>query len=48
MDDPTTWHWTDQWFQQNVGTQPTEVLTHFVVPGGPSRPSAWCGTPIRR
>ncbi|PYC88364.1 glycoside hydrolase [Streptomyces tateyamensis] len=30
-DDPSTWHWTDQWFQQNVGTAPADELTHFVV-----------------
>ncbi|WP_035839752.1 glycoside hydrolase family 6 protein [Kitasatospora azatica] len=30
-DDPSTWHWTDQWFQQNVGTPPAGELAHFVV-----------------
>ena len=30
VDDPGTWHWTDQWFQQNAGTPPTGELTHFV------------------
>ncbi|MFD5462638.1 glycoside hydrolase family 6 protein [Kitasatospora sp. NPDC127059] len=31
VDDPATWHWTDLWFQQNVGSRPAEELTHFVV-----------------
>ncbi|MFE9428804.1 glycoside hydrolase family 6 protein [Kitasatospora sp. NPDC006697] len=30
-DDTGTWHWTDQWFQQNTGTAPADQLTHFVV-----------------
>ena len=29
--DPSTWHWTDAWFDQNVGTPPAAQLTHFVV-----------------
>ncbi|MFD6987170.1 glycoside hydrolase family 6 protein, partial [Streptomyces sp. NPDC059956] len=24
VDDPSTWHWTDRWFQRNVGTPPTQ------------------------
>lgn len=41
VDDPTTWHWTDQWFQQNVGSQPAEGLTHFVVDTSRNGRGAW-------
>ncbi|MFF2078247.1 glycoside hydrolase family 6 protein [Kitasatospora sp. NPDC058162] len=41
VDDPTTWHWTDQWFQQNVGTQPAEGLTHFAVDTSRNGRGAW-------
>ena len=30
-DDTSTWHWTDLWYQQNVGTPPADALSHFVV-----------------
>lgn len=29
--DPSTWHWTDLWFDQNVGTPDAGSLSHFVV-----------------
>ncbi|GAA5199240.1 glycoside hydrolase family 6 protein [Rugosimonospora acidiphila] len=29
--DPSTWHWTDAWYAQNVGTPPPSQLTHFVA-----------------
>ncbi|WP_327267461.1 glycoside hydrolase family 6 protein [Streptomyces sp. NBC_01218] len=29
--DPSTWHWTDAWYDQNVGTPSTGELAHFVV-----------------
>ncbi|MEV6210413.1 glycoside hydrolase family 6 protein [Kitasatospora sp. NPDC051914] len=44
-DDPSTWHWTDQWFQQNVGTPPTNELTHFVVDTGRNGQGAWTPPP---
>ncbi|MFE4602672.1 glycoside hydrolase family 6 protein [Kitasatospora indigofera] len=40
-DDPSTWHWTDQWFQQNAGTPPTGELTHFVVDTSRNGRGAW-------
>ncbi|MFI6154771.1 glycoside hydrolase family 6 protein [Kitasatospora sp. NPDC051170] len=40
-DDPTTWHWTDQWFQQTVGTPPANELTHFVVDTSRNGKGAW-------
>ncbi|MCX5214749.1 glycoside hydrolase family 6 protein [Kitasatospora sp. NBC_00240] len=40
-DDVNTWHWTDLWFQQNVGTAPAEQLTHFVVDTGRNGRGAW-------
>jgi endoglucanase len=41
VDDPSTWHWTDLWFQQNVGTPPADELTHFVVDTGRNGQGAW-------
>ncbi|WP_407675395.1 glycoside hydrolase family 6 protein [Peterkaempfera griseoplana] len=40
-DDPSTWHWTDQWFQQNVGTAPAGELAHFVVDTSRNGQGAW-------
>ncbi|MFC8722344.1 glycoside hydrolase family 6 protein [Kitasatospora sp. NPDC057198] len=31
VEDPSSWHWTDQWFQQNVGSPSAGELAHFVV-----------------
>jgi endoglucanase len=32
FDDESTWHWSDDWFAQNLGASPgPDVLTHFVV-----------------
>lgn len=39
--DLTTWHWTDAWFDQNVGTPPPAQLTHFVVDTGRNGQGAW-------
>ena len=44
-DDPSTWHWTDQWFQQNVGTPPAAELTHFVVDTGRNGRGDWTPPP---
>ncbi|MFF4836390.1 glycoside hydrolase family 6 protein [Streptomyces sp. NPDC001315] len=40
-DDTSTWHWTDQWFQQNVGTPPASQRTHFVVDTSRNGRGAW-------
>lgn len=40
-DDPSTWRWTDQWFQQNVGTPPAARRTHFVVDTSRNGRGAW-------
>ncbi len=39
--DPTTWHWTDAWFDQNVGIPPAAELTHFVVDTSRNGQGAW-------
>lgn len=41
VDDPSTWHWTDTWFQQNVGTPPADELAHFVVDTSRNGQGAW-------
>jgi endoglucanase len=43
--DPSTWHWTDAWFDQNVGTPPAAQLTHFVVDTSRNGQGAWTPTP---
>jgi endoglucanase len=39
--DPSTWHWTDAWYDQNVGTPPAAQLTHFVVDTSRNGQGAW-------
>ena len=39
--DPSTWHWTDDWFTQNVGTPPAAQLTHFTVDTSRNGLGAW-------
>jgi len=39
--DPSTWHWTDAWFDQNVGTPPAAQLTHFTVDTSRNGLGAW-------
>jgi endoglucanase len=39
--DPSTWHWTDLWFDQNVGTPPADQLTHFVADTSRNGQGAW-------
>jgi len=39
--DASTWHWTDLWFDQNVGTPPADQLTHFVVDTSRNGQGAW-------
>jgi len=43
--DPSTWHWTDAWFDQNVGTPPAAQLTHFVVDTSRNGQGAWTPAP---
>ncbi|HEY1488350.1 MAG TPA: glycoside hydrolase family 6 protein, partial [Micromonosporaceae bacterium] len=31
FNDPSTWHWTEAWYDQNVGTPPLSQLSHFMV-----------------
>lgn len=38
VDDPSTWHWTDLWFRQNVGTPRAHELIHLVVDTNRSLP----------
>ncbi|WP_246508865.1 glycoside hydrolase family 6 protein [Actinocrinis puniceicyclus] len=39
--DPSTWHWTDDWFAQNTGSAPAGQLTHFVVDTSRNGLGAW-------
>jgi endoglucanase len=39
--DPSTWHWTDLWFDQNAGTPPADQLTHFVADTSRNGQGAW-------
>jgi endoglucanase len=39
--DPSTWHWTDLWFDQNAGTPPSDQLTHFVADTSRNGQGAW-------
>ncbi|MER7515412.1 glycoside hydrolase family 6 protein [Streptomyces sp. NPDC126499] len=44
-EDPTTWHWTDAWYDRNVGSPAADELLHFVVDTsrnglGPWKPAA--------
>jgi endoglucanase len=43
--DPSTWHWTDLWFDQNAGTPPLAELTHFVVDTSRNGQGAWTPAP---
>ena len=31
FNDPSTWHWTEAWYDQNVGTPPLSQLSHYMV-----------------
>jgi endoglucanase len=39
--DPSTWHWTDLWFDQFAGTAPLDQLTHFVADTSRNGQGAW-------
>ncbi len=40
--DESTWHWTDDWFEQNLGADPgPDVLAHFVVDTSRNGLGAW-------
>lgn len=43
--DPSTWHWTDLWFDQNVGTPPAAQLSHFVEDTSRNGQGAWTPAP---
>jgi endoglucanase len=43
--DPSTWHWTDAWFDQNAGTPPVGQLTHFVVDTSRNGQGHWVPAP---
>ncbi|MFI0986245.1 glycoside hydrolase family 6 protein [Streptomyces exfoliatus] len=43
--DPTTWRWTDAWFDQNVGTPATDALHHFVIDTSRNGLGAWTPEP---
>jgi endoglucanase len=43
--DPSTWHWTDAWFDQNVGAPPATELAHFVVDTSRNGKGAWTPEP---
>lgn len=39
--DPSTWHWTDDWYTQNTAAAPADQLTHFVVDTSRNGLGAW-------
>lgn len=43
--DPTTWRWTDAWYDQNVGTPPEDGLRHFVIDTSRNGLGAWTPEP---
>ncbi|MCX3058577.1 glycoside hydrolase family 6 protein [Streptomyces beihaiensis] len=43
--DPTTWRWTDAWYDQNVGTPPSDELRHFVIDTSRNGRGAWAPAP---
>ncbi|MFF9624943.1 glycoside hydrolase family 6 protein [Streptomyces griseosporeus] len=43
--DPTTWHWTDAWYDQNVGTPPADESAHFVIDTSRNGLGAWTPEP---
>lgn len=43
--DPTTWRWTDAWYDQNVGTPPAGELRHFVIDTSRNGRGAWTPAP---
>jgi endoglucanase len=43
--DPSTWHWTDLWFDQFAGTAPMDQLSHFVADTSRNGQGAWTPPP---
>lgn len=43
--DPTTWHWTDAWFDQNTGNPPAGDMRHFVIDTSRNGLGAWTPEP---
>ncbi|WNI21485.1 glycoside hydrolase family 6 protein [Streptomyces sp. ITFR-16] len=41
FEDPATWHWTDAWYDKNVGTVPADRLTHYVLDTSRNGLGAW-------
>ncbi|MFD6529749.1 glycoside hydrolase family 6 protein [Streptomyces sp. NPDC060184] len=43
--DPSTWHWTDAWYDQNVGSPADEDLAHFMVDTSRNGKGPWTPQP---
>ncbi|GGW11687.1 hypothetical protein GCM10018980_01500 [Streptomyces capoamus] len=43
--DPSTWRWTDAWYDQNTGTPPAGDLRHFVIDTSRNGRGAWTPEP---
>ncbi|MEU7018460.1 glycoside hydrolase family 6 protein [Streptomyces sp. NPDC046385] len=43
--DPTTWHWTDAWYDQATGSPATTELLHFVVDTSRNGRGPWTPAP---
>ncbi|MFE1381493.1 glycoside hydrolase family 6 protein [Streptomyces sp. NPDC058740] len=43
--DPSTWHWTDAWYDRSVGTPPAAELLHFVVDTSRNGRGPWTPAP---
>ncbi|MEU3524766.1 glycoside hydrolase family 6 protein [Streptomyces sp. NPDC038707] len=43
--DPSTWRWTDAWYDQNAGTPPAGELSHFVIDTSRNGRGAWTPEP---
>lgn len=39
--DPSTWHWTDAWYDQNVGSPAASELSHYVLDTSRNGQGAW-------
>ncbi|MFF7777709.1 glycoside hydrolase family 6 protein [Streptomyces tanashiensis] len=43
--DPTTWRWTDAWFDRTMGDPPADALHHFVIDTSRNGLGAWTPEP---
>lgn len=41
FEDPSTWHWSDAWYDSHVGTVPADRLTHYVLDTSRNGLGAW-------